>query len=553
MTDRLALPIRYRRMVEELLREHVPDAEVWAYGSRVSGQSHEGSDLDLVVRGPELKPLGGELVDLVEAFRESNIPILVQVHDWARLPESFHREIERNYAALDSGTSSSVEYDWHEVPFDQAVQINPSVRLDRGNEYPFVGMAEVDVGSRSVFSTESRTYKGGGSRFVSGDTLMARITPCLEHGKIARFCPQGSSEDGHGSTEFIVIRGRPDVTDNEFAYYLTQWQEVRDYAIGQMTGTSGRQRVPVNSFGHFLVNVPPIPEQRHIARVLGTLDDKIELTRRMNETLEAMAQALFKSWFVDFNPVRAKLEGRWRCGESFPGLPAEHYDLFPDRMVDSELGEIPEGWSVKALGDELKDLVSGSRPRGGAVDTGTPSIGAENVAGLGNHDFSKEKYVPGDFFEKLVSKGAAVRNGDVLLYKDGARLGRKTYLDCGFPYTKCAINEHVFVLRMLKEHAQKYLFFWLDQAWMTREIADLNSNSAQPGINKSGVRGLPILIPRADVLAAFDSIAGCWTNELFANCHENRTLTALRDSLLPKLVSGEIRISVAQQAVDSVN
>ena len=97
-----------------------------------------------------------------------------------------------------------------------------------------------------------------------------------------------------------------------------------------------------------------LPEQRAIAHVLGTLDDKIELNRRMNETLEEMARALFKSWFVDFEPVRAKMDGRWRRGESLPGLPAEHYDLFPDRLVPSELGEIPEGWAVKPLGDVIE-------------------------------------------------------------------------------------------------------------------------------------------------------------------------------------------------------
>ena len=92
------------------------------------------------------------------------------------------------------------------------------------------------------------------------------------------------------------------------------------------------------------VHVPPLPEQRAIAHILGTLDDKIELNRRMNETLEEMARALFKSWFVDFDPVRAKMDGRWRRGQSLPGMPADLYDLFPDRLVDSELGEIPEGW-----------------------------------------------------------------------------------------------------------------------------------------------------------------------------------------------------------------
>ena len=105
MTDRLNLSNRYREQLEVLLREHVPDVEVWAYGSRVSGESHEGSDLDLVLRGPALEPLGVEFLDLTEALEQSNIPILVQAHDWARLPESFHKEIERDYVVLLKGAN----------------------------------------------------------------------------------------------------------------------------------------------------------------------------------------------------------------------------------------------------------------------------------------------------------------------------------------------------------------------------------------------------------------------------------------------------------------
>jgi hypothetical protein len=162
---------------------------------------------------------------------------------------------------------------WQVMPFSQAITVNPRVQLKRGAVYPFVDMGAIKSGSRSAFSSEERKFDGGGSRFAVGDTLMARITPCLENGKISRFA-----------------------------------------------GKSGE------------------PEQRAIAHILGTLDDKIELNRRMNETLEAMARALFKSWFVDFDPVRAKAEGR------DPGLPKPLADLFPARLVDSELGEIPEGW-----------------------------------------------------------------------------------------------------------------------------------------------------------------------------------------------------------------
>ena len=238
---------------------------------------------------------------------------------------------------------------WQTVPFSAAVIVNPLVRLQRGVEYPFVDMASVDPGTRWVYSVGQRKHSGSGSKFQDGDTLMARITPCLENGKTARYRSAIERSEGNGSTEFIVIRGRPGVTDNDFAYYLTQSPTVRDYAISQMTGTSGRQRVPAAALDHIDVALPTLSEQRRIADVLGALDDKIELNLRMNETLEQMGRALYKSWFVDFDPVRAKMDGRWQRGESLPGMPAEMYDLFPDCLVPSELGGSPEGWEIKRL------------------------------------------------------------------------------------------------------------------------------------------------------------------------------------------------------------
>ena len=227
------------------------------------------------------------------------------------VPEKPH---ERDHVALVPHGASKVDpapqsehEKWPRMSFAEAVVVNPAVRLERGMTYPFVDMSAVTAGTRCVHAVEQRAYSGGGSRFQGGDTLMARITPCLENGKIARYCTDQPSVAAHGSTEFIVIRGRSGVTDSEYAYYLTRWDELRSYAVDQMTGTSGRQRVPVDSLGYLKVPIPPLPEQRAIAHILGTLDDKIELNRRMNQTLEAMARALFKSWFVDFDPVRAKM------------------------------------------------------------------------------------------------------------------------------------------------------------------------------------------------------------------------------------------------------
>ena len=195
--------------------------------------------------------------------------------------------------------------------YTEAIIVNPSVHLEKGKSYPFLDMASVDPSSRCAWTAEWRPFAGGGARFAVGDTLLARITPCLENGKIARYCGQLAHE-AHGSTEFIVIRGRGNITDSAYAYYLTKWQGVSGYAISQMTGTSGRQRVPTDSLSNLLVPIPPLPEQRRIAHILGTLDDKIENNRKTAKTLEAMAQAIFKSWFVDFDPVRAKMNGEPR-------------------------------------------------------------------------------------------------------------------------------------------------------------------------------------------------------------------------------------------------
>ncbi len=203
-------------------------------------------------------------------------------------------------------------------------------------------MQAVDPNTCRVRAKETREFQGGGSRFAVGDTLMARITPCLENGKITQFTADSKEIIGHGSTEFIIIRGRPNVSDTNFVYYLTRWDDVRLFAIAQMSGTSGRQRVPTDSLQNLDVELPSLLEQQKIAHILGSLDDKIELNSQMNETLEAMVLAIFKSWFVDFDPVRAKVEGRQPAG-----IDVETIALLPEHFEDSEIGEIPSGWKIE--------------------------------------------------------------------------------------------------------------------------------------------------------------------------------------------------------------
>lgn len=330
------------------------------------------------------------------------------------------------------------------------------------------------------------------------------------------------------------------ILQRDFLYYYLI-SDRGQHALQTIRSGSAQPKFNKTDLRSLLVPIPPMAEQHAISHLLGTLDARIELSHRMNETLEAITRALFRSWFVDFDPVHANAQGR------VPRLPQHLGNLFPHGFEESELGDKPAGWRVGQVADVLAELVSGSRPRGGAIGEGVPSIGAENVLGLGRYDFSKEKFIPRGFFEQLKRRGAAVRFGDVLLYKDGAQIGRKTYFDCAFPHLECAINEHVFILRATRRQEQRYLFFWLDQDWMTNQIVGLNSNSAQPGINQAGVRRLPLLVPPQDVVDAFDRLVRPLTERLFANCIHSRTLASLRNTVLPKLIAGDLRVPVVER------
>ena len=527
--NRLHLLPRHREILLALLREHLPGIEVWAYGSRVNGQSHDGSDLDLVLRSPDLQKIPiGQVADLREALRESNIPFLVEARDWACLPKGFHPEIEREYVVLVEKEKRDDASEWPTIRFTDAVQINPPVRLERGKAYPFVDMATLNAGFRCAYALERRVYSGGGTRFRSGDTLMARITPCLENGKIARYCAPDPTDPAHGSTEFIVIRGRPDVTDHEFAYYLTQWGEVRHYAIGQMTGTSGRQRVPTKVLDHLAVTIPPLPEQRAIAHILGTLDDKIELNRRMNETLESMARALFKSWFVDFDPVRAKVEGR------DTGLPKPISDLFPDRLVDSERGEIPEGWKIKSLRDCFH-LAMGQSPPGNTYNDRNDGL----LFFQGRTDFGFRFPENRKF---CTAPTRIAQPGDTLVSV------RAPVGDINMAWEECCIGRGVAALR--HQSGSSSFTYYSAQAVQNKIREYEDTGTVFGAINRKQLEALQMLEPSPDIVNAFDAQAGPVDVRIRNNVAESRILTTLRETLLPKLISGEIRLRDATGQAD---
>jgi type I restriction enzyme S subunit len=293
------------------------------------------------------------------------------------------------------------------------------------------------------------------------------------------------------------------------------------------------------------VAYPPIAEQKAIAAVVGALDDKIELNRRMNATLEAMARALFQSWFVDFDLVRAKLDGR-QPGGLDPGTAS----LFPEHLEDSPLGKKPIGWEVTTLESVLSVLETGGRPKGGVagIMSGVPSIGAESIVSVGVFDFGKTKYVPIEFYERM--KTGRIESHDVLLYKDGGRPGEYephvSMFGDGFPFEECSINEHVYRLRTNEHLSQEYLYFWMTSEFALAEMRIKGTGVAIPGLNSTAVRSLAVLVPPLPIVEAFTKQAAPLVTRILSNAKQSRILATLRDTLLPKLISGEVGAPISK-------
>ena len=340
MADRLHLPPRDRSTLERLLQDHLPDIEAWADGSRVNGRSHEDSDLDLALRAPGRAEIPvQQLADFKAALCESTIPFPVKARDWARLPDGFRSELERNHVALQSRKPRARDA-WSDAPLGRVVTFlsggTPSKRDPAywGGSIPWVSAKDMKrfrlsdtqdhVTSEGVSNGTRVVPKGTVLLLARGMTLLNSVPVCL------LTCDMAFNQD------IKALLAGPRVLPT-FLPYLILGNAHRLRRLVDLAG-HGTGRLNADELKALDVRLPPKNEQHAIADILGALDDKIELNRRMNETLEAMARALFKSWFVDFEPVRAKMNGR------DPGLPEHVADLFPAETFETDFGDAPEGW-----------------------------------------------------------------------------------------------------------------------------------------------------------------------------------------------------------------
>ena len=519
-------------MVERILAEHVPECEVRAFGSRATWTAKDYSDLDLAVVGEG--PIDwGTLGRLKEAFEDSALPMRVDVLDWHSISENFRRHIQHDYVVVQDSANRPLAGERREVPF--SLLLSEPVRNGvykkkefHGRGVKIVNMGELfanrrlcDVDMRRVELSESERKRFS---VQAGDLLFARRSLVAEG---AGKCSVVLEINEPTAFESSIIRARPDpaAADSLFLYYyfnspigLHALDTIRrQVAVAGITGTDLAQ-LPVE--------VPSLPAQRAIAHVLGTLDDKIELNRRMNETLEEMTRALFKSWFVDFDPVRAKMDGRWQRGESLPSLPADLYDLFPDRLTGSELGAIPEGWEVKLLGSVAEQCRDGVKPE--HIDPDTPYIGLEHMP--------KRRISLGDWGVAggLASGKFRFKRGDILFGKL-----RPYFHKVGVAALDGVCSTDIVVISPKWGTWFGFVLGHVCSSGFVDYVDAASTGTKMPRTKWADMARYKVVLPDMAVASAFTVLIQPSLDTILSGIHESRSLGKIRDSLLSNLVSSD--------------
>ena len=544
MDERLHLPARHRRTLEALLRKHLPGVEVWAYGSRVNGRSHDGSDLDLALRGSDLKAIPvRRLGDLEEALQESNIPLLVEARDWARLPERFHREIERDHVVLVEGKPCE-STEWQEVsmeeisekigmgPFGSSIKVETfapeGVPVISGRHLHGV---RVDDTPGFNFITEEHARRLNSANVTRGDIILTH------RGNIGQvsYIPEWSFYERYvaSQSQFYMRCDRHRAIPQFMAYWFNSPEgQHKLLANSSQVGVPSIAR-PVSYLRTITLRLPPLPEQRAIARILGALDDRIELNRRMNETLEAMARVLFKSWFVDFDPVRAKAEGR------DTSLPDRIADLFPNRLVDSELGEIPEGWQVGNLADISTTSRQSVDPA--SLDSDTPYIGLEHMP--------RRSIALADWgnIEQVTSNKSVFKKDDILFGKL-----RPYFHKVGVAPINGVCSTDVVVIVPKAAEWSAFATSCVSSVDFVGYTDRTSTGTKMPRTSWKVMSSYRLCLPETSVAQAFQNVVQPILDRIVSNIHEARSLSTLRDTLLPRLVSGELRLGETAERLEGV-
>ena len=513
------------------------------FGSRATGTHSVSSDVDIALIGDGLTltdharlaaaldeiPMAHS-VDLVLHDSIQNRTLLAHI---GRDGVELYRRPSQSHDDQPKEINGAEIEDWIERPFEDVIDFREGPGIlakdfrEDGNGIPLIRLAGLDRGASILqgcdyLSPEAVESRWGHFRLALGDVLLSTSASL---GRIAVV-----RQEAVGAIPYTgIIRMRP--KDGRlyapFIRYLLEGPGFQRQAEMLGAGSVIRHFGPTH-LRQMTIPVPSLSEQRAIAHVLGTLDDKIELNRRMNATLEAMARALFKSWFVDFDPVRAKMEG-WDTG-----LPNDIADLFPDRLVDSELGEMPEGWDVGVL-DDAVELLSGGTPR-------------TSVAHYWNGDIpwytAKDAPPPSDVFvvatDRTITQAGVDNSSTIVLpprttvISARGTVGRLACL--GRPM---AMNQTCYGIRGSGGY-QDFFTYWLVRK-SVEELRSRTHGTIFDTITRQTFAFVSLPMPPVSVAEAFECAVTPIMERILSNLHQASAFAALRDALLPRMVSGGLR------------
>lgn len=408
-----------------------------------------------------------------------------------------------------------------EFKFSDAITINPSEKIKKGELIKKISMQNIKERNRNILDYEIAPYSSG-SKFRNKDTLFARITPCLENGKTAQVNILNDDEIAFGSTEFIVFRARTGITIPDYVYFLSISECIRQQAIKSMTGTSGRQRVQNSIFDEITIEVPSIEEQEKIVGILNSLDSKIEINNKIISNLESQAQAIFKSWFVDFEPFQ------------------------DGNFVESELGMIPEGWEVR----ELKDV---SKRINGFSYTSKDIFDESNINMITIKNFDRNGGLQNDSI-KPISKNSRIKKDHYLKTNDilmaCTDLTQKADIIGGvlLYFENENFDNEIFSMDLIKlvpfEKDDTFFFYY----YLKNPIFKLFAENASSGttvlhLSKKAVDNFNIVYPTKKHIDRFNDYVFPIIKKQRNLLNQNTKLAELRDALLPKLMAGEIDVS----------
>ncbi len=398
--------------------------------------------------------------------------------------------------------------------------------LYEGGGYPFIQTGDIKAANLYISSHEQEYNEVGlaQSKLWDAGTLAITIAANIAETGILSY-PMCFPDSVVGFT------AHPDETSELYMHYIFAYIRT---SIQRSIGGSIQDNINIDYLENLNFKIPDKVTQDRIVNILANLDRKITINNDLNAELENTAKLIYDYWFMQFD---------------FPDADGKPYRSSGGPMeYNSQLKrEIPMGWEVRTLGQVLKEIESGKRPTGGAIQSGIPSIGAENIESLGVYDFKKEKYISQDFF--LNMRNGVVKSGDVLLYKDGAYSGKASMALDGFPHQNCAVNEHVFILRTNNDlPSQFFLYLFLKRPENYNKFnAVASSKAAQPGLNQDQLNSVNIPLPPRELTQLFDRTISPMMHKIASCANQSKYLNVLRDFLLPLIMNGQVTVATTTQ------